>query len=95
MVIDNKIMQKVARLARIRLSHEEEQHFCAEISKMLTWMEMLEEVNTDEVEPMFSVNQENMHRREDRVTDGHCVEEILANAPKAAYHMFVVPKVIE
>ncbi|KAB2836696.1 MAG: Asp-tRNA(Asn)/Glu-tRNA(Gln) amidotransferase subunit GatC [Caedimonadaceae bacterium] len=95
MVIDSTVIRKVARLARIRVSPEQEQHFSDEISKMLQWMEMLNEVDTNHVSPMFSVNQDNMARRDDVVTDGNYVDDILANAPNAAYGMFIVPKVIE
>lgn len=95
MVIDSTVIRKVARLARIRVSSEQEQHFSDEISKMLQWMEMLNEVDTNHVSPMFSVNQDNMARRDDVVTDGNYVDDILANAPNAAYGMFIVPKVIE
>lgn len=95
MVIDNTVIRKVARLARIRVSLDQEQHFSDEISKMLQWMEMLSEVDTSQVEPMFSVNQDNMVRRDDVVTDGNYVDDVLVNAPNAAYGMFIVPKVIE
>ena len=95
MHIDDTVIKKVARLARIRLTSDQNKHFANEISNMLSWMEMLQEINTDTIDPMFSVNQDDMKRRNDVVTDGNCVDAVLTNAPNAAFGMFIVPKVIE
>lgn len=95
MLIDDTVIKKVARLARIRLTSDQNKHFANEISNMLSWMEMLQEINTDAIDPMFSVNQDDMKRRNDVVTDGNCVDAVLTNAPNAAFGMFIVPKVIE
>ncbi len=59
------------------------------------WVEELDEVNTDNVEPLVSVNSESLTLRQDEVTAGHICEEILANAPVKEYGYFVVPKVVE
>lgn len=95
MIIDDTVIKKVARLARIRLTSDQNKHFANEISNMLSWMEMLQEINTDAIDPMFSVNQDDMKRRQDVVTDGNYVDAVLTNAPNAAFGMFIVPKVIE
>ncbi len=95
MIVDDTVIKKVARLARIRLTSDQNKHFANEISNMLSWMEMLQEINTDAIDPMFSVNQSDMKRRQDVVTDGNYVDAVLANAPNASFGMFIVPKVIE
>ena len=58
-------------------------------------MEQLNEVNTDNVEPLVSVNESYITCREDKVTEGNQAQAVLANAPQAEYGYFVVPKVVE
>lgn len=88
-------VKKIARLSRLHLSPEEEKHYASEINSILNWVEQLQKVNTDGVEPMASVGGTNLRFREDKVTDGGKQEAVLANAPAAEYGCFVVPKVIE
>lgn len=66
-----------------------------ELSKILGWVEMLGEVNTDGVEPLAAVIPNTLRWREDVVTDGGIQDKVLQNAPKAEYGFFAVPKVIE
>lgn len=95
MSIDKNTVRKVARLARIRTSEAEAEVLSAELSKIMTMIGQLAEVNTDGVEPMTSVIEMEMHAREDKVTDGGIPEKILANAPEQTAGFFVVPKVVE
>ncbi len=95
MSIDQNTVKKVARLARIRTSDAEADVLAVELSRIMTMIEQLNEVNTDGVEPMTSVIEVNMPVREDRVTDGGILEKIIANAPEQTAGFFVVPKVVE
>ena len=95
MSIDKNTVKKVARLARIKTSEAETEVLAGELSKILTMIEQLSEVNTDGVEPMTSVIEMRMPEREDKVTDGGMPEKILANAPEQTAGFFVVPKVVE
>ncbi len=95
MTIDTKTVAKIAKLARIRVSVDEQEHFAKEINGILQWVEQLQEVNTDGVPQMTSVCDVKLPWREDKVTDGGVQEKILFNAPKSAYGCFSVPKVIE
>lgn len=88
-------VKKIAKLARIRLSDEEVVHYGKEISGILSWIEMLQEVNTDKVPRMSSVSSIGLSLRSDEVTDGDIQECILKNAPKNAFGCFEVPKVVE
>ncbi len=88
-------VKKIAKLARIRLSDQEVEHFGKEISSILNWIEMLAEVNTDKVPQMASVSSIGISLRTDEVTDGNIQSEILKNAPKSAFGCFEVPKVVE
>ena len=95
MALDKATVAHIAALARIRLSEAELDPLVYELSRILTWMEQLNEVDTSGVAPMASVAAAELTMREDEVTDGGCREEILANAPCTARGFFVVPKVIE
>ena len=66
-----------------------------ELTGILDWIEQLNEVDTDGVEPMTTAVHATLPLREDVVTDGGDPERVLANAPKRAGNFFVAPKVIE
>ncbi len=95
MAIDAATVRKVAKLARIAEPEERIEPLARELNGILTWIEMLNEVDTDGVEPMTSVVHQGLPMREDVVTEGGDPAKVLANAPKAAKDFFVVPKVVE
>lgn len=88
-------VRKIAKLARIELSEEEEQTYLQELGGILHWVEQLQSVETEGVPGMTSVADLTLPMRKDEVTDGGIPEKVLANAPEEAYHCFVVPKVVE
>ncbi len=95
MAIDAATVRKVARLARIAEPEEKLEGLAKELSGILSWIEQLNEVDTDGVEPMASAVHMPAPMREDLVTEGGDPEVVLSNAPKRAGHFFVVPKVVE
>ncbi|HEX7759812.1 MAG TPA: Asp-tRNA(Asn)/Glu-tRNA(Gln) amidotransferase subunit GatC [Caulobacteraceae bacterium] len=95
MAIDAATVRKVAKLARIREPEERLEPLAREISGIMAWIEQLNEVDTDGVEPMTSAVDVPMPMREDVVTEGGSAARVLANAPKADKGFFVVPKVVE
>ena len=95
MAVDETTVRRVARLARIRLADGEVAAFEGEINAILHWIEQLNEVDVSGVEPLTSVVEMEMKKRDDVVTDGNCPDDILANAPAAQDHFFAVPKVVE
>ena len=95
MSVDKATVQRVAHLARIAVREEELEPLAGELNNILAWVEQLNEVNTDAVEPMASVHDDVLRMRADVVNDGDKQEDILANAPEASDGQFVVPKVIE
>ncbi len=86
---------KVARLARIRMQDEELERLAPQLSKIIGFVEQLSEVDTDNVEPLANVVDITLQLREDEVTDGDCVDKVLANAPETTQGYFVVNKVVE
>ncbi len=95
MSIDESTAAKVARLARIRVEEEALPALAAEFSAILGFIEQLNEVDVEGVEPMVSVTPMRLKRRPDVVTDGNMADRILANAPDAREGFFAVPKVVE
>lgn len=95
MAIDKETVKKVAFLSRLRIEDDKVEATEQEFNKILNWIEQLNEVNTDDVEPLVSVNESNIVCREDKVTEGNQSAAVLANAPQAEYGYFVVPKVVE
>lgn len=95
MSVDISTVKRVARLAHIAVSEEEATRMTGELNVILGFVEQLNEVNVDGVEPMTSVTPMAMKKRRDVVTDGDKVADIVANAPISEENFFVVPKVVE
>lgn len=95
MSLDDATVARVARLARIEVSADRLPQLADELSNILGWIEQLNEVDTDQVEPLRSVMPLKGRFREDRVTDGNRADEVLANAPERDDGHFLVPKVVE
>ncbi|MFL5296782.1 MAG: Asp-tRNA(Asn)/Glu-tRNA(Gln) amidotransferase subunit GatC [Phenylobacterium sp.] len=95
MAIDAATVRKVARLARIAEPEETLEGLARELTGILDWIEQLNEVATDGVEPMTSAVHVALPMREDVVTEGGDPEQVLSNAPKRAGNFYVVPKVVE
>ncbi len=95
MAIDAATVKKVASLAKLRVEEERLGPLAGELSGILAWIEQLNEVDTEGVEPMTSAVDAKLPRRADAVTDGGDPERVLSNAPKRDRNFFVVPKVVE
>ena len=95
MSVDAATVRHIARLARIAVSEEEVVALAPELSNILGWVEQLQEVDVEGVEPMTAVIPNQLRLREDVVTDGGKRDDVLANAPAAEHGFFAVPKVIE
>ena len=98
--MDNETVIKVARLARLRLSGDDEiQRRTKEMSGILSFVEQLQEVDTSGVLPLANPNDEIQRLREDKTDDGDTGNagsvRVLANAPEDNSGYFVVPKIIE
>ena len=95
MAIDAATVRKVAKLAHIREAEDRLEPLARELSGIMAWIEQLNEVDTDGVEPMTSAVAVKLPWREDVVTEGGDPAKVLANAPKTDRGFFVVPKVVE
>ena len=95
MSVDTSTVSRIARLARIDIPDGELEPVAAKLTDLLDWIEQLNEVDTEKVEPLASVSGHALPMRGDEVTDGGTVEAVLANAPEGASGFFAVPKVVE
>ncbi|MDB3891751.1 Asp-tRNA(Asn)/Glu-tRNA(Gln) amidotransferase subunit GatC [Alphaproteobacteria bacterium] len=95
MSVDKSTVAKIARLARLHVAEDRQEAVASELNGILDWIAELNEVNTDNVEPLASVTGHALPLREDVVTDGDYIDDILANVPETAGGFFVVPKVVE
>ncbi|MEL0013443.1 MAG: Asp-tRNA(Asn)/Glu-tRNA(Gln) amidotransferase subunit GatC [Alphaproteobacteria bacterium] len=95
MALDTDTVKRIARLARIHVDEADLAPLADELNNIIGWVEQLEEVDTDGVEPMTSVVEMVQRLRADEVTDGGVRDKVLANAPESDDGFFVVPKVIE
>ncbi|MEM9438471.1 MAG: Asp-tRNA(Asn)/Glu-tRNA(Gln) amidotransferase subunit GatC [Pseudomonadota bacterium] len=95
MAIDTDTARRVAKLARIAVDEGDLPALAGELSNILDFMEQLNEVDVEGVEPMVSVTPMRLKRREDVVTDGDQAQAVLKNAPDAREGFFAVPKVVE
>lgn len=84
-----------AGLARLNLSEEEIAKFQAQLSQVLEYVEKLKAVDVSHVEPTAHANPVFNVMREDEPRDWFSQKEALANAPRQANGLFIVPKVIE
>ena len=95
MAVDADTVRRVSRLARIATPEARLEPLARELSGILGWIEQLNEVEVDGVEPMASAVAATLPLREDAVSDGGDPARVLGNAPRSDEGFFVVPKVVE
>ena len=95
MAIDAATVRKVAHLARIKTPEDRLEPLAQELNGILQWIEQLNQVDVQGVEPMTSNVAQPLRLRDDVVTDGDKIADVLSNAPKSADGFFVVPKVVD
>ncbi|MEN9018850.1 MAG: Asp-tRNA(Asn)/Glu-tRNA(Gln) amidotransferase subunit GatC [Hellea sp.] len=94
-VVNVEDVKKIARLSRLRVEDTELQSLADDLSGILGWIEQLNEVDVDKVEPMTSAVAMKSPMRKDIVSDGDKRDQILKNAPKKDDGFFVVPRSVE
>ena len=95
MSVDRDTVKQVAHLARIGVSDAEAEALQTDLNAILAFVEQLNEVDIEGVEPMTSVIAMSMKMRRDAVTEGDQADDVVANAPTHDDSFFVVPKVVE
>ncbi len=94
--ITEKTVRHLAKLARISISETEESQLGADLGKILSYVEQLNEVNTDGVEPLYYVLEGDLQtpQREDQVVQTLATQDFLRNAPQHVAQMIKVPTVV-
>lgn len=95
MQITPDLIKYLETLARITLSEEEEKKVGSELQDILTYIDMLNELDTDGVEAMSHCFPVTNVMREDEVAPSMTPDEIVANAPESQDGCFVVPKTVD
>ena len=95
MKLNTNTINKIAKLARIRLSEKEADEFLKDINSILDWVEQLNEVNTDKIDPLTNISSSALTKRRDENQDINSSDEILQNSPDKLEGYFAVPKVVE
>ncbi|MDO4272459.1 MAG: Asp-tRNA(Asn)/Glu-tRNA(Gln) amidotransferase subunit GatC [Eubacteriales bacterium] len=93
-MIDDRTMENICILAKLSLTGEEKEKAKADMQKMLDYVNKLEELDTEEVEPMVHIFKEVNVFREDEVTNSDSKEAMLFNAPKEKEGQYQVPKTV-
>ena len=95
MSLDKATVVRIATLAKIHIEDSEIDVFTKELNKIVDWVEQLNEVDIEGVEPMTGVSGMTLREREDNVLDGGYAEKIVMNSEDKKNNSFSVPKVIE
>jgi aspartyl-tRNA(Asn)/glutamyl-tRNA(Gln) amidotransferase subunit C len=95
MKLTRESVQRVATLARLRLTPDEELELTAQLDHILSYMDKLNELDTGNVELFSHADDNPQALREDRVSNQPKAEALLANAPERDKTFFRVPKIIE
>ncbi len=93
-MIDQKTIEQIAKLARLQISDEDAKGYAEQLSKVLTHFQQIEKINTSGIEPMVTPIEIEFVTRVDVVSKENTADEILANAPDKAGHLFKVPPVV-
>ena len=95
MSIDLKTVKHISKLSRISLDEEKAKKLETDLNSIFKWIEQLNELNTDNVEPLNSVAETKLRLRKDEIKSNDIRDEILKNSPEKNKDFFVVPKVVE
>jgi aspartyl-tRNA(Asn)/glutamyl-tRNA(Gln) amidotransferase subunit C len=95
MSLDPATVRRIATLARIHVEEADIPRLQAEINGILGWIEQLNDVNVEGIEPLTGAASMALKMRDDTVTDGGYPDKVLANAPDRAGDFYAVPKVVE
>ncbi len=94
MAVTRKDVEHIAELARLKFSEDELNNFTDQLNKILTYVEKLNELDTENIEPLSHPVEGNNVFREDKIKPSISTEEALKNAPEKDEQFFHVPKVI-
>ena len=95
MSIDKDTVKHISKLARISLDDKKVDDLSKNLSSIIAFIEKLNELNTDNVDPLTSIIDASLKSRPDEAKNEKIRDQILKNSPEKNQEFFVVPKVIE
>jgi aspartyl-tRNA(Asn)/glutamyl-tRNA(Gln) amidotransferase subunit C len=95
MTIDLKTIKHISKLSRISVDDEKAKKLAGDMNSIFDFIKKLNELNTDNVEPLTSVAETTLKLRVDEVKSGNIREQVLKNSPDENEDFFVVPRVVE
>ena len=95
MTIDLKTIKHISKLSRISVDDKKADKLVDDLNSIFDFIEKLNELNTDKVEPLTSVAETTLKLRTDKVDSKDIRDQILKNSPDENKDFFVVPKVVE
>ena len=95
MTLDLKTVKHISKLARISVDEEKANKLAGDLNSIFEFIEKLNELNTENVEPLTSVANTTLRFRKDEVESKNIRKKILSNSPDNNEDFFVVPKVVE
>ncbi len=95
MTIDLKTVKHISKLSRISIEDEKAKKLAGDLNSIFEFIEKLNKLNTDKVEPLTSIAETSLKLRRDEVKSENIREQILKNSPNENKDFFVVPKVVE
>lgn len=96
MQIDSSILANLEKLSHLKIEEDKKEEIIAQLSDIVSYVENLNELDTDHLEASFSTLQGGTPMREDEpVSDSSIAQDILSRAPKAEDDFFIVPAIIE
>ena len=95
MTINLKTIEHISKLSRISVDDEKAKKLAGDMNTIFDFIKKLNELNTDNVEPLTSVAETTLKLRVDEVKSGNIREQVLKNSPDENEDFFVVPRVVE
>ena len=95
MTIDLKTVKHISKLSRISIDDKKAKKLSDDLNSIFKFIEKLEELDTEKIEPLTSIVETNLKLRKDEIKSKNIREDILKNSPEDNKDFFVVPKVVE
>lgn len=95
MKVDRDTLDKIAHLSRLEFEEKDAEKMMSDMTNIINWVEKLNEVDTDNIEPLTTMSHEVNAFREDKVKGHIEKQKALSSAPDSTDNFFTVPKVLE
>ena len=95
MEVNNKLIQDIAKLSKLKFDDSAEEKMKSDLEKMLAFVDKLNEIDTEGIDPLIYMSEEVNVLREDKVSEETSQEDALKNAPEKDSDYFKVPTVLK